>query len=103
MLEKIKSACAEGRIQWRSHALERMMERGISRQQVKQVLMKGEMVASYLDDQPFPSLLIDGRLEDDVLHVVVAFDETESYCYVITAYRLDMEHFESDLKTRRTS
>jgi len=41
-------------------------------------------------------------LEDDVLHVVVAFDEVESCCYIITAYSPDMEHFESDLKTRRT-
>jgi hypothetical protein len=31
MLGKIKAACAEGRVQWRNHSLERMMERGISR------------------------------------------------------------------------
>jgi len=86
-----------------SHALERMMERGIRRQQVKQVLMQGEVIASYQDDHPFPSLLLDGRMEGDVLHVVVAFDEAESYCYVITAYRPDLEHFEDDLKTRRKS
>jgi len=103
MLEGIQAACAEGRVQWRSHALERMMERGITRQRVKQVLMEGEVIASYLDDSPFPSLLLDGRLEDDVLHVVVAFDDGESYCYIITAYRPDIEHFENDLKTRRKS
>jgi len=49
----------------------------------------------------FPSLLMDGRLGDDILHVVVAFDEVESHCYIITAYKPDMEHFENDLKTRR--
>lgn len=103
MLDKIKIACSEGRIQWRRHALERMMERGISRERVKAVLMHGEVVASYQDDSPFPRLLIDGRLEDDVLHVVVAFDGIESCCYVITAYRPDLEHFENDLKTRRKS
>ncbi len=101
MLDKIREACAEGRIQWRNHALERMMERGISRKQVKEVLMQGEKIASYQDDNPFPSLLLDGRLEDDALHVIVAFDVAESYCYVITAYRPDLEHFENDLKTRR--
>jgi len=102
MLDKIKTACTAGRIQWRRHALERMMERGISRRQVKDVLLNGEVIAAYQDDNPFPSLLVDGRLEDDVLHVVVAFDEVESCCYIITAYSPDMEHFESDLKTRRT-
>jgi len=103
MRDKIKTACAEGRVRWRNHALERMMERGIARQQVKQVLEHGEEITSYQDDQPFPSVLLDGRQGDDVLHVVVAFDESETYCYVITAYKPDLDHFESDLKTRRTS
>jgi len=103
MLEKIKTACAEGRIQWRTHALERMMERGISRWQVKQALMNGEVITSYQDNSPYPSLLLDSRIGEDVLHVVVAFDEAASYCYVITVYRPDLEHFEKDLKTRRKS
>ena len=104
MLNNIQAACAESRVQWRSHALERMMERGISRQQVKQVVMQGEVIASYQDDTPFPSMLMmDGRPGDEVLHVVVAFDAAKSYCYVITAYRPDLEHFESDFKTRRKS
>jgi hypothetical protein len=59
--------------------------------------------ARYEGCPPFPSLLIDGRLKDDVLHVVVAFDDIESCCYVITAYKPDLEHFENDLKTRRKS
>lgn len=70
MLDKIKTACAGGRVQWRRHALERMMERGISRERVKAVLMQGEIIALYQDDSPFPSLLLDGRIQDDVLHVV---------------------------------
>jgi len=41
MLEKIQTACAEGRVQWRTHALERMMDRGISRKRVKAVLIEG--------------------------------------------------------------
>jgi len=80
-----------------------MMERGITRKRVKAALMQGEVIASYQNDNPFPSLLIDGRLENDVLHVVVAFDEVESCCYIITAYSPDLEHFENDLKTRRES
>jgi hypothetical protein len=75
----------------------------VARQQVKKILMEGDVIASYQDDSPFPSLLLNGRSGRDVLHVVVAFDETESYCYVITVYRPDLEHFENDLKTRRKS
>lgn len=47
-------------------------------------------------------VLLDGR-SHDVLHVVVAFDASESCCYDVTAYSPDLEHFERDLKTRRKS
>jgi len=40
-------------------------------------------------------------LEDDVLHVVAAFDGINACCYVMTAYRPDLEHFENDLKTMK--
>ena len=78
-----------------------MLERGISRERVKQVLLEGEPVALYADDRPFPSMLLDGRQGLDVLHVAVAFDEHERTCHIVTAYRPDTEHFEDDLKTRR--
>jgi len=103
MLDQIRAACVVGRIKWRKHALERMMERGISRQQVKLALMEGAVIDAYGDDRPFPSLLVDYRLADAVLHVVVAFDKVTRDCFVITAYRPDSEHFEKDLKTRRAS
>jgi len=77
-----------------------MMERGISRRQVKKGLDgKGEVIDSYQDDRPYPSLLLDGRPGQETLRVVAAFDQAEG-CSVITAYRPDREHFESDLKTR---
>ena len=103
MLENIRAACAAGNIQWRRQALERMMERGISRKQVKTIIMQGEVITLYHDDRPFPSTLIYGSLADEVLHVVVAFDEEASCGYIITAYRPDSEHFEADMKTRRRS
>jgi len=33
-----------GRILWKKHALERMMERGISRAQVKQAISQGSII-----------------------------------------------------------
>jgi len=44
----------EGRIEWLKHSLERMMERGISRNEVKQVLVNGEIIEEYLYDKPIP-------------------------------------------------
>jgi len=101
MIEGIRAACAAGRLLWRKHALERMLTRGISRERVRQALLEGEVIASYPHDRPFPSVLVDKRDGPDVLHVVVALDEQEGVCHIITAYRPDTEHFEDDLKTRR--
>jgi hypothetical protein len=42
--EQLINAVRNGRIEWQTHALERMMKRGISREIVKQVLLEGEMI-----------------------------------------------------------
>lgn len=56
----IRIAVEEGSIEWNRHALERMMERGIARGRVKSVLMTGEVVEDYPNDQPYPSALFLG-------------------------------------------
>jgi hypothetical protein len=42
--EQLINAVKNGKIEWQTHALERMMKRGISREIVKQVLLKGEII-----------------------------------------------------------
>ncbi|MBI4680032.1 MAG: DUF4258 domain-containing protein [Nitrospirae bacterium] len=98
---QLKEAVENDRIEWQRHALERMMEREISREAVKQVLLSGEIIEDYPDDKPYPSALFLGWVEEQPLHVVTAFDSETDYCFVITAYKPDLEHFESDYKTRR--
>ncbi len=78
-----------------------MMERGISRESVKNVLLDGEVIENYADDKPYPSALSLGRQEGKPLHVVAAFDENDGVCFVITAYHPDLEHVEPDYRTRR--
>jgi len=41
----------------KKNALERMMEQGISRTQVKQAISQGSIIEYYPDDYPIPSLL----------------------------------------------
>jgi len=100
-LPAIRSATEHGRLLWKRHALERMLERGISRALVKQTILQGEVVESYPDDYPLPSLLI-CTIEPSPLHVVLAWDEAAEECYIITAYRPDLEHFEDDFMHRRS-
>jgi hypothetical protein len=97
LIEAVKS----GKIEWQTHALERMMKRGISTQIVKQVLLEGEIVEDYPDEKPFPTALFLGRFQGEPFHVVAALDSLSGCCFVITVYRPDVNHFESDYKTRR--
>lgn len=98
---QLKTAIENGRIEWQKHALERMMERGVSREIVKSVLLTGEVIEDYPDDKPYPSALFIGWHESEPFHVVSAFDSESGFCFIITAYKPDLEHFESDYKTRR--
>jgi len=96
----LRECIASNYIQWRKHALERMLQRGISRARVKQALVRGEIIESYQEDHPFESaLFFDDGLS--VIHVVASLDEKRKMVYVITAYEPDDENFMDDMKTRR--
>ena len=88
-------------IVWRGHALERMLERGISRATIKQVILDAEIIEVYDSDKPFPSQLLYAIVNGVPLHVVLAYDITTEECYVVTAYRPTLEHFEDDFITRK--
>ena len=100
MFTDICNAINAGRVLWKKHALERMMERGISRIQVKQAILQSSIIEYYPDDYPIPSVLL-STLQPKPLHVVVAYDADALQCHVITAYYPDLAHFQADLITRR--
>ena len=88
-------------INWRRHALERIFERDISRNEVKEVLKIGKIVELYNNDQPFPSKLMFAIVDTKPLHVVVAQDNETQECFVVTAYIPNKESFYEDFVTRR--
>ena len=85
---------------YRLHAIERMFQRDISERQVEEVIEKGEIIESYIDDKPYPSFLTLGYVDDMPLHVVYAKDE-EGNIIVITAYKPNLTKWQDDLKTRK--
>jgi hypothetical protein len=101
--DELREAILDGHIEWQTHALERMMERAISRKIVRKVLLTGEMIEDYPDDKPFPTALFLGWIEEEPFHVVAALDSSSDRCrcFIITVYRPDLNHFEVDYKTRR--
>ena len=95
-----KNFCSDGKILWTTHALERLQERDISVDDVKNCIMNGEIIEEYPDDFPHPSALIFGcDLNGKIIHVVCGIDE--NFLYLITAYVPTLKKFMNDLKTRR--
>ena len=80
--------------------MERMLQRGISRNEVKLAIQNGEILERYESDIPFPSALF-FHFFTKTIHVVASFDEEEKRVYIITAYIPNNEYFDDDLKTRR--
>jgi hypothetical protein len=85
------------------HAVQRMFERGITTDAVRQVIEAGEIITNYPEDQPFPSCLLLGWIQGNPLHVVVAKDEENQECYVITAYIPAPHLWSTDFRVRRIS
>ncbi|WP_347986376.1 DUF4258 domain-containing protein [Methylomonas sp. AM2-LC] len=102
LLDDIQTAINADQILWKRHTLERMLQRSISRQQVKQAILAGMIIECYPDDHPIPSLLL-ATGQPEALHVVLGYDANTGLCHIITAYRPNLTHFEADLTTRRIS
>jgi hypothetical protein len=83
------------------HAVQRLFERGLQAVQVQSIIESGEVIASYSEDQPFPSFLILGWVQDRPVHVVLAVDAKNQRCQVVTAYMPDPAIWNRDFKTRR--
>ena len=88
------------RILYSGHALRQMLRRGIRVQWVSSVIVRGETVATYPDDRPYPSRLKLGFVDGQPIHVVVAYDATTHTSIVVTAYRPDPGLWGADFRTR---
>ena len=88
------------RVVFSGHAVRRMFERRIGRDEVVAALPSGEVIAEYPDDLPFPSVLLLSTTNDQPLHIVVAKDASDT-CFIVTAYPPDPAIWNPDFRTRR--
>ena len=86
---------------FRVHALRRMARRGISVDEVREVLRSGAIIEAYPDDTPYPSRLVLGRVGTRHLHVVAADDAGTGQTIVIPAYEPYPAQRGTDLRRRR--
>jgi Domain of unknown function (DUF4258) len=92
--------CSE--VRFSGHAVTRMFERRISKDDVLIPMKEGEVIANYPDDRPYPSWLILAYIEAGPIHVVVAQDPESRVCFIVTAYQPNPAVWSADFKARRT-
>jgi len=100
-LASLRKAIKKGNYEWKKHTLIRLAERNISQDSILEVILKGEVIEDYPEDQPFPSCLIFKMIENKPSHAVVSLDAQNQKVYIITAYEPTLDKFEPDFKTRR--
>jgi len=86
---------------FRVHAIQRMFERRISKDDVRHVLETGEVIINYPDDKPYPSRLILGWRGSRPLHIVAADNPADREIIIITAYEPDPQQWEATFKRRK--
>ena len=89
------------RLVFRVHAIQRMFQRRISEEEVKQVVVTGEIIETYPTDKPFPSRLILGWSGSRPIHVVAADDAPAQETIIVTVYQPDIQEWESGFKRRK--
>jgi hypothetical protein len=90
-----------GPLVFRVHAIKRMFQRRVSKDDVRHVLESGETIETYAHDTPYPSRLVLGWSNARPLHVVAADNAATGETIVITVYEPDPEEWERDCKRRK--
>lgn len=90
-----------GNLVFRVHALRRMVERGITPEDVRQVVERGETIATYPEDKPYPSRLVLGWAGGRPLHVVVADNEAQGERIIVTVYQPDPTKWQDGFRRRK--
>ena len=89
------------RLVFRVHAIQRMFERRIMEEDVRDVVESGETIEHYPEDSPYPSRLILGWRGSRPIHVVVADNREQNEIIVITVYGPDPALWQADFRRRK--
>lgn len=90
-------------LRYSRHAIERMFQRAVTPEAVAAIVARGDVIASYPDDVPYPSVLILGFDAREPVHIVVARNSDSGECTIITVYRPGSETWGDDFRSRRQS
>jgi hypothetical protein len=99
-IKSIRDAVEKQNHRFSNHAIERMAERKITRQEIEQVITRGEIIEEYPEDKYGPSCLIYG--DTDIgrpLHVQISLPPKVK---VITTYEPNPQEWEN-YRVRKTN
>ncbi|MDZ7336746.1 MAG: DUF4258 domain-containing protein [candidate division KSB1 bacterium] len=95
LLDKIQNCFTQNRIYYSRHAKVEMENEEfgqIKEHEVFESILSGQIIESYPDDEPYPSVLIFGYSQQNrPLHCVCALNENDNWVIVITVYHPDPE------------
>ena len=98
MIKQIRQKFIAGEYQISRHCQRRCDSRGISLSEIKEVILSGEIIETYLKDSPYPSCLILGYVRaNQPLYVLCGLGYT---VHIITVHWLDPDKW-LDPKTKR--
>ena len=80
-IEDVRYYCSDDTIVLTNHLLNRIRQRHIQIEDIKNAILNGKIIEQYPNDYPFPSCLI----FSENMHIVCSIGE--GYLYIITAYR----------------
>ncbi|MCI0439320.1 MAG: DUF4258 domain-containing protein [Chloroflexi bacterium] len=89
-LRDIVAAILATQVRITRHALHEAQADGLRIDEIYFSVLRGEIIAEYLDDKPFPSCLIYGQTFDgEHIHTVWGYNESSQHAILITVYRPD--------------
>jgi len=101
-IQNIRLLATKDKLAFKKHSLIRMHERDIAADEVREILIRGQIIEDYPEDKPFPSCLISGStIYKKPIHVVVA-EEDEEMLWIITVYQPNPEEWEDGFERRKT-
>jgi hypothetical protein len=92
---------ADQPIIFRTHAVQRMFERRIPMEAVRQVLQSGEMIEDYSEEMPDPGGLFSAKAGRRPMHVVMAENTQADELVVITVYEPDPAQWKRGFRDRK--
>jgi hypothetical protein len=93
-LKYIRIGFTSDKVLYSKHAREEMINEEFGRifdRDVENAVFSGEIIETYPEDKPYPSILLLGFSNSKPIHIVCAVDEAEGKSIIITVYRPDPE------------